>query len=291
MGWVCNMEIMRIYAISMTIFAICLILILIINTVIFMDLKLPSKNISSSIRNKIKYLLRINITSINNIFKVIDDVWEVESIFPHDRPYNYVLSEDREINAALKLATAPLQYIPDLEKDECKSFAYIQKLLILSGIRDKNITYPGTVFYIRYSDVYFKSRGSDRRFDYAWADVKLKDGTIIDGIVLPHKPMRDDNSWYIFYDKNRLRHMSCDEYMFNTMIIMLTFEAAMMTKYYGLLGDEKYNITRVLEEVSSICVLIKGLEDAMKRHKLRSFTDITSDKVLDKVFKSIGWAK
>ena len=82
-----------------------------------MDLKLPSKNISSSIRNKIKYLLRINITSINNIFKVIDDVWEVESIFPHDRPRNYILSEDREINAALKLATAPLQYIPDLEKD------------------------------------------------------------------------------------------------------------------------------------------------------------------------------
>ena len=285
------MEIMRIYAIFMTIFVICLILILIINTVIFMDLKLPSKNISSSIRNKIKYLLRINITSINNIFKVIDDVWEVESIFPRDRPLNYVLSEDREINAALKLVTAPLQYIPDLEKDECKSFAYIQKLLILSEIRDKNITYPGTVFYIRYSDVYFKSRGSDRRFDYAWADVKLKDGTIIDGIVLPHKPMRDDNSWYRFYDKNRLRHMSCDEYMFNTMIIMLTFEAAMMTKYYGLLGDEKYNITRVLEEVSSICVLIKGLEDAMKRHKLRSFTDITSDKVLDKAFKSIGWAK
>lgn len=285
------MEIMRIYAISMTIFAICLILMLIITTVIFMDLKLPSKNISSSIRNKIKYLLRINITSINNIFEVFNDVLEVESIFPHDRPHNYVLSEDREINAALKLATAPLQYIPDLEKDECKSFAYIQKLLILSGIRDKNITYPGTVFYIRYSDVYFKSRGSDRRFDYAWADVKLKDGTIIDGIVLPHKPMRDDNSWYIFYDKNRLRHMSCDEYMFNTMIIMLTFEAAMMTKYYGLLGDEKYNITRVLEEVSSICVLIKGLEDAMKRHKLRSFTDITSDKVLDKAFKSIGWAK
>ena len=285
------MEIMRIYAIFMTIFVICLILILIINTVIFMDLKLLSKNISSSIRNKIKYLLRINITSINNIFEVFDDVWEVESIFPHDRPYNYVLSKDREINAALKLATAPLQYIPDLEKDECKSFAYIQKLLILSGIRDKNIAYPGTVFYIRYSDVYFKSRGSDRRFDYAWADVKLKDGTIIDGIVLPHKPMRDDNSWYIFYDKNRLRHMSCDEYMFNTMIIMLTFEAAMMTKYYGLLGDEKYNITRLLEEVSSICVLIKGLEDAMKRHKLRSFTDITSDKVLDKVFKSIGWAK
>lgn len=285
------MEIMRIYAIFMTIFAICLILMLIITTVIFMDLKLPSKNISSSIRNKIKYLLRINITSINNIFKVFNDVLEVESIFPHDRPHNYVLSEDREINAALKLATAPLQYIPDLEKDECKSFAYIQKLLILSGIRDKNIAYPGTVFYIKYSDVYFKSRGSDRRFDYAWADVKLKDGTIIDGIVLPHKPMRDDNSWYIFYDKNRLRHMSCDEYMFNTMIIMLTFEAAMMTKYYGLLGDEKYNITRVLEEVSSICVLIKGLEDAMKRHKLRSFTDITSDKVLDKVFKSIGWAK
>lgn len=285
------MEIMRIYAISMTIFAICLILMLIITTVICMDLKLPSKNISSSIRNKIKYLLRINITSINNIFKVFNDVLEVESIFPHDRPRNYILSEDREINAALKLATAPLQYIPDLEKDECKSFAYIQKLLILSGIRDKNIAYPGTVFYIRYSDVYFKSRGSDRRFDYAWADVKLKDGTIIDGIVLPHKPMRDDNSWYIFYDKNRLRHMSCDEYMFNTMIIMLTFEAAMMTKYYGLLGDEKYNITRVLEEVSSICVLIKGLEDAMKRHKLRSFTDITSDKVLDKAFKSIGWAK
>lgn len=285
------MNIMRIYAISMTIFAICLILMLIITTVIFMDLKLPSKNISSSIRNKIKYLLRINITSINNIFKVFNDVLEVESIFPHDRPRNYILSEDREINAALKLATAPLQYIPDLEKDECKSFAYIQKLLILSGIRDKNIAYPGTVFYIRYSDVYFKSRGSDRRFDYAWADVKLKDGTIIDGIVLPHKPMRDDNSWYIFYDKNRLRHMSCDEYMFNTMIIMLTFEAAMMTKYYGLLGDEKYNITRLLEEVSSICVLIKGLEDAMKRHKLRSFTDITSDKVLDKVFKSIGWAK
>lgn len=285
------MEIMRIYAIFMTIFVICLILILIINTVIFMDLKLPSKNISSSIRNKIKYLLRINITSINNIFKVFNDVLEVELIFPHDRPRNYILSEDREINAALKLATAPLQYIPDLEKDECKSFAYIQKLLILSGIRDKNIAYPGTVFYIRYSDVYFKSRGSDRRFDYAWADVKLKDGTIIDGIVLPHKPMRDDNSWYIFYDKNRLRHMSCDEYMFNTMIIMLTFEAAMMTKYYGLLGDEKYNITRVLEEVSSICVLIKGLEDAMKRHKLRSFTDITSDKVLDKAFKSIGWAK
>lgn len=285
------MEIMRIYAISMTIFAICLILMLIITTVIFIDLKLPSKNISSSIRNKIKYLLRINITSINNIFKVFNDVLEVESIFPHDRPRNYILSEDREINAALKLATAPLQYIPDLEKDECKSFAYIQKLLILSGIRDKNIVYPGTVFYIRYSDVYFKSRGSDRRFDYAWADVKLKDGTIIDGIVLPHKPMRDDNSWYIFYDKNRLRHMSCDEYMFNTMIIMLTFEAAMMTKYYGLLGDEKYNITRLLEEVSSICVLIKGLEDAMKRHKLRSFTDITSDKVLDKVFKSIGWAK
>lgn len=285
------MEIMRIYAISMTIFAICLILMLIITTVIFMDLKLPSKNISSSIRNKIKYLLRINITSINNIFKVFNDVLEVESIFPHDRPHNYVLSEDREINAALKLATTPLQYIPDLEKDECKSFAYIQKLLILSGIRDKNIAYPGTVFYIKYSDVYFKSRGSDRRFDYAWADVKLKDGTIIDGIVLPHKPMRDDNSWYIFYDKNRLRHMSCDEYMFNTMIIMLTFEAAMMTKYYGLLGDEKYNMTRVLEEVSSICVLIKGLEDAMKRHKLRSFTDITSDKVLDKAFKSIGWAK
>lgn len=285
------MEIMRIYAISMTIFAICLILMLIITTVIFMDLKLPSKNISSSIRNKIKYLLRINITSINNIFKVFNDILEVESIFPHDRPHNYVLSEDREINAALKLATAPLQYIPDLEKDECKSFAYIQKLLILSGIRDKNIAYPGTVFYIKYSDVYFKSRGSDRRFDYAWADVKLKDGTIIDGIVLPHKPMRDNNSWYIFYDKNRLRHMSCDEYMFNTMIIMLTFEAAMMTKYYGLLGDEKYNITRVLEEVSSICVLIKGLEDAMKRHKLRSFTDITSDKVLDKAFKSIGWAK
>ena len=123
------------------------------------------------------------------------------------------------------------------------------------------------------------------------ADVELKDGTIIDGIVLPHKPMRDDSSWYSFYDKNRLRHMSCDEYMFNTMIIMLTFEAAMMTRYYGLLGDEKHNITRVLEEVSSICVLIKGLEDAMKRHKLRSFTDITSDKVLDKVFKSIGWAK
>lgn len=285
------MEIMRIYAISMTIFAICLILMLIITTVIFMDLKLPSKNISSSIRNKIKYLLRINITSINNIFKVFNDVLEVESIFPHDRPHNYVLSEDSEINAALKLATAPLQYIPDLEKDECKSFAYIQKLLILSEIRDKNIAYPGTVFYIKYSDVYFKSRGSDRRFDYAWADVKLKDGTIIDGIVLPHKPMRDNNSWYIFYDKNRLRHMSCDEYMFNTMIIMLTFEAAMMTKYYGLLGDEKYNITRVLEEVSSICVLIKGLEDAMKRHKLRSFTDITSDKVLDKAFKSIGWAK
>lgn len=285
------MEIMRIYAISMTIFAIFLILMLIITTVIFMDLKLPSKNISSSIRNKIKYLLRINITSINNIFKVFNDVLEVESIFPHDRPHNYVLSEDREINAALKLATAPLQYIPDLEKDECKSFAYIQKLLILSEIRDKNIAYPGTVFYIKYSDVYFKSRGSDRRFDYAWADVKLKDGTIIDGIVLPHKPMRDNNSWSIFYDKNRLRHMSCDEYMFNTMIIMLTFEAAMMTKYYGLLGDEKYNITRVLEEVSSICVLIKGLEDAMKRHKLRSFTDITSDKVLDKAFKSIGWAK
>lgn len=285
------MEIMRIYAISMTIFAICLILMLIITTVICMDLKLPSKNISSSIRNKIKYLLRINITSINNIFKVFNDVLEVESIFPHDRPHNYVLSEDSEINAALKLATAPLQYIPDLEKDECKSFAYIQKLLILSEIRDKNIAYPGTVFYIKYSDVYFKSRGSDRRFDYAWADVKLKDGTIIDGIVLPHKPMRDNNSWYIFYDKNRLRHMSCDEYMFNTMIIMLTFEAAMMTKYYGLLGDEKYNITRVLEEVSSICVLIKGLEDAMKRHKLRSFTDITSDKVLDKAFKSIGWAK
>lgn len=285
------MNIMRIYAISMTIFAIFLILMLIITTVIFMDLKLPSKNISSSIRNKIKYLLRINITSINNIFKVFNDVLEVESIFPHDRPRNYVLSEDREINAALKLATAPLQYIPDLEKDECKSFAYIQKLLILSEIRDKNIAYPGTVFYIKYSDVYFKSRGSDRRFDYAWADVKLKDGTIIDGIVLPHKPMRDNNSWSIFYDKNRLRHMSCDEYMFNTMIIMLTFEAAMMTKYYGLLGDEKYNITRVLEEVSSICVLIKGLEDAMKRHKLRSFTDITSDKVLDKAFKSIGWAK
>ena len=99
-----------------------------------MDLKLLSKNISSSIRNKIKYLLRINITSINNIFEVFDDVWEVESIFPHDRPYNYVLSKDREINAALKLATAPLQYIPDLEKDECKSFAYIQKLLILSGM-------------------------------------------------------------------------------------------------------------------------------------------------------------
>lgn len=285
------MEIMRIYNIFMTIFVICLILILIINTVIFMDLKLPSKNISSSIRNKIKYLLRINITSINNIFKVFNDVLEVESIFPHDRPHNYVLLEDRKINAALKLATAPLQYIPDLEKDECKSFAYIQKLLILSGIRDKNIAYPGTVSYIKYSDVYFKSRGSDRRFDYAWADVELKDGTIIDGIVLPHKPMRDDSSWYSFYDKNRLRHMSCDEYMFNTMIIMLTFEAAMMTRYYGLLGDEKHNITRVLEEVSSICVLIKGLEDAMKRHKLRSFTDITSDKVLDKVFKSIGWAK
>lgn len=82
------MDIMKIYTIVMTVFIICLILMLviaIIAMIIFMNLKFPNRKVFSYIRNKIKYLLRINITSIDNIFKVTDDVWEIEQILPSDK--------------------------------------------------------------------------------------------------------------------------------------------------------------------------------------------------------------
>ena len=53
--------------------------------IIFMNLKFPNRRVFLYIRNKIKYLLRINITSIDNIFKVTDDVWEIEQILPSDK--------------------------------------------------------------------------------------------------------------------------------------------------------------------------------------------------------------
>lgn len=288
------MNIMKYFDTIMIIFIIAIVSIAIIaNIIIVKNLKFPKiSSIVCLIVDRIKLLIGINVASVKKIFKLFDDMIYIDRVFVNSDQSKRDILTGFDADAALNLATTPLYYAEILDDEEkctnCTDFSYIQKLLILHKIRCKDIDYPGTIHYIRYSsDFHIESR--HHIFDFAWADVVLEDGTIINDIVLPYHPYRSGYSWSRFSDHNRLRHMSCDEYNFNTMIIMLTLEIAMMTKYYHHLKNEKYNLTRILQETASLCVLIKSLQDAMKKLKLRSFTDITSEKVLNEVFKRIGW--
>lgn len=239
--------------------------------------------------HKIRNIL--NITSVDDIFEVIDNIDISDDLFINENNYtnhNTCIVYQSDINYLLRLATLPLRYIEDIKDEDVINFSYIQKLIKLNEALDKNIVYPNHIFMIKYSDYYVKSNCKNPEFIFGWSNIILKDGTQINDIILPYgksfiKYLDSINNKYF-------RNMITDEYRFNSVMIMLTLEIAVLCKYYRDYGLNTYNTKRIIEETSSLCVLIGILQKKMKANGLRSFTDITSDRVLSKVFKCNGWS-
>ena len=238
--------------------------------------------------HKIRNIL--NITSVDDIFKVIDNIY-TDDLFVNETNWtnhNTYVTRQSDINYLLSLATLPLRYISEIDIEDVSNFSYIQKLMKLSDAINQNILQADYIFAIKYSDNYITSNCQNPKFEFSWSNIIFKDGTQINDIILPY-----GKSFVKYLDAINNKYfinMTTDEYRFNSVMIMLTLEIAVLCRCYRNDGLNIYNTKRIIEETASLCVLIGIVQKEIKSNGIRLFTDITPNRVMDKILTYNGWS-